>query len=102
MRVKEKRVRKLLNRYHLTEFETEVLIATALIEEGRTITYKELAARIGRPYSYRAVGNALGKNPLAPVIPCHRVIKSNGELGGYSGNGGTRRKKNLLRSEKAI
>ena len=102
MKIKERQLRKLLSQYHLTEFETEVLIATASIEEGKTLTYKELAERIGRPNSYRAVGNALGRNPLAPEIPCHRVIKSSGELGGYSGKGGSLKKKRLLRSENAI
>ena len=63
------------------------------------MTYKEIAIKIGRPKSSRAVANACGKNPLPIIRPCHRVICSNGELGGYSGSGGTRLKKILLKIE---
>ena len=58
-----------------------------------------MAIAINRPYSARAVGNAVGKNPYAPRIPCHRVVKSNGSLGGYSGLGGIKTKKKLLKKE---
>ena len=54
---------------------------------------------IKSPYSARAVGNAVGKNPYAPKIPCHRVIKSDGSLGGYSGKGGIKTKRKLLKKE---
>ena len=69
------------------------------IPYGKTMTYKEIAIKIGRPKSSRAVANACGKNPLPIIRPCHRVICSNGELGGYSGSGGTRLKKILLKIE---
>ena len=58
-----------------------------------------MAKKIGKPHSYRAVANAIGKNPFPPLIPCHRVIKSDGSLGGYSGKGGVRTKKLLLKKE---
>ena len=61
---------------------------------------KELAKAIKMPKAARAVANACAKNPYAPKIPCHRVIRSDGGLGGYSGPGGIRQKKRLLRSEK--
>ena len=69
------------------------------IPYGKTMTYKEIAIKIGRPKSSRAVANACGKNPLPIIRPCHRVICSNGELGGYSGSSGARLKKILLKIE---
>ena len=69
------------------------------IPYGKTMTYKEIAIKIGRPKSSRAVANACGKNPLPIISPCHRVICSNGELGGYSANGGVKFKKALLKIE---
>ena len=65
-----------------TEFEKAVLMATLEIPRGKVSTYKRIAKRIGRPNAYRAVGNALHKNPLAPIIPCHRVIRSDGLIVG--------------------
>jgi len=65
-----------------TEFEKAVLMATLEIPRGKVSTYKRIAKRIGRPNAYRAVGNALHKNPLAPIIPCHRVIRSDGLIAG--------------------
>jgi methylated-DNA-[protein]-cysteine S-methyltransferase len=62
-------------------------------------TYKELARLIRKPKSSRAVANACGKNPFPIKIPCHRVIRSDGRLGGYSGKGGIKTKRKLLRSE---
>ena len=64
------------------DFEKEVLIATFKIPFGKVSTYKRIAEKINRPKAYRAVGNALHKNPLAPTIPCHRVVKSDGGFGG--------------------
>ena len=58
-----------------------------------------MAKAIGRPLAVRAVANAIGKNPLAPQIPCHRVIRSDGSLGGYSGKGGIKPKRLLLKKE---
>ena len=69
------------------------------IPKGKVKTYKEVAIGIKMPKSARAVANACGKNPYAPKIPCHRVIRSDGKLGGYSGNGGRKTKKKLLKSE---
>ncbi len=77
-----------------------VLSATARIPFGLTTTYGELARRIGNPRAARAVGNALGSNPIPVVIPCHRVLRAGGELGGYGG--GVDRKEWLLRLEAAL
>ena len=62
----------------------------------------DVAKAIGKPLAIRAVANAIGKNPYPPKIPCHRVIRSDGSLGGYSGKGGIQRKRHLLRSEKVF
>ena len=70
------------------------------IPKGKVKTYKQVAIGIKSPKSARAVANACAKNPYAPKIPCHRVIRSDGALGGYSGRGGIRQKLKLLRSEK--
>ncbi len=67
---------------HKTQFERDVLVATFRIPKGKVSTYKRIAEKIGRPKAYRAVANALHKNPLWPVVPCHRVIGSNGSFGG--------------------
>ena len=72
------------------------------IPKGQIRTYLEVAKAIKRPKSVRAVANAIGKNPNAPKIPCHRVIRSDGKLGGYSGPGGIKTKKKLLKSEGII
>ena len=68
-----------------TEFQNLVWKEISRIPYGQTMSYKEIAARIGYPNSSRAVANACGKNPYPIIIPCHRVICSNGKLGGYSG-----------------
>ena len=82
-----------------TEFQKKVWQAISEIPRGKTLTYKELAIKIGKPKAIRAVGNAVGANPAPITIPCHRVVKSDGSLGGYSGQGGTNTKLNLLNSE---
>ena len=69
------------------------------IPKGKVVSYLDVAKAINRPKAARAVANAIGKNPYAPKIPCHRVIRSDGSLGGYSGRGGIRKKKKLLKSE---
>ena len=66
---------------------------------GETRSYKQVAIAIGHPQSARAVANACAKNPFAPHVPCHRVIRSDGNLGGYSGEGGTKKKAELLSIE---
>jgi methylated-DNA-[protein]-cysteine S-methyltransferase len=86
----------------LTGFQIRVLLNTMKIPKGRTVTYKQLASMSGRPKAYRAVGTALKKNPFAPRIPCHRVVRSDGTPGNYSARGGTRRKVKMLKSEGAI
>jgi len=68
-----------------TEFQKKVWRETMKIPYGETVTYSMLARRIHRPNSQRAVGNALGANPLPIIVPCHRVIASDGSLGGYTG-----------------
>ena len=83
-----------------TEFQILVWKEIAKIPYGQTRSYKELAIAIGKPNSSRAVANACGKNPYAPEIPCHRVIKSDGSLGGFSSKGGVNLKKKLLEFEK--
>jgi methylated-DNA-[protein]-cysteine S-methyltransferase len=85
----------------LTAFQREVLMAVSEVPPGEVITYRELAHRIGRPKAARAVGQALGRNPVPIVIPCHRVIASDGSLGGYSGAGGIATKAALLKLEGA-
>ena len=82
-----------------TEFEVKVWEEISKIPYGETRTYKDLAIAIGKPDSARAVANACGKNPYPPSIPCHRVIRTDGKLGGYSGKGGIKTKKKLLKQE---
>ena len=83
-----------------TEFQLKVWNFLKNIPRGSVKTYKEVAIAIRCPKSARAVTNACAKNPYAPKIPCHRVIRSDGGLGGYSGKGGINTKLRLLRSEK--
>jgi methylated-DNA-[protein]-cysteine S-methyltransferase len=80
-------------------FRREVLEATALIPYGTTATYRDVAARAGRPAAVRAAGTALGRNPLPIVVPCHRVLRTGGALGGY--RGGSEAKARLLGLEGA-
>lgn len=80
-----------------TDFERSVWLTLREIPYGETRTYKWLAERIGRPTSIRAVGKALSKNPIPIVLPCHRVIESDGSIGGYSS--GIERKRRLLNLE---
>lgn len=82
-----------------TAFQTEVWEALRSIEPGSVATYAEVAASIGRPTSHRAVANACGANPVALVVPCHRVVRSDGGAGGY--RWGTERKEALLAAEQA-
>ena len=83
-----------------TKFQLKVWEYLKTIPKGSVKTYKEVAIALKKPKSVRAVANACGKNPYAPKIPCHRVIRSDGGLGGYSGRGGVKTKLRLLRSEK--
>ena len=83
-----------------TKFQLRVWKYLTTIPKGSVRTYKQVAIAINCPKAARAVANACAKNPYAPKIPCHRVIRSDGGLGGYSGRGGIRQKLKLLRSEK--
>ena len=69
------------------------------IPKGKVKTYKEVAIGIKMPKSARAVANACGKNPYEPIVPCHRGIRSDGSLGGFSAPGGIKLKKKLLKKE---
>lgn len=85
-----------------SDFQKAVLTACRGVRFGQTITYIELARKLGRPAAARAVGSALAKNPLPLIIPCHRIIRSDGSLGGFSGLGGLSLKKKLLVHERSI
>ena len=82
---------------HVTPFVRRVLTATMQVPAGNLVSYGDIARRIGQPRGSRAVGQALGRNPIPIVIPCHRVIASGGRIGGYTG--GLAVKKRLLRLE---
>ena len=82
-----------------TKFQLKVWAYLSKIPRGRVKTYSQVAKAIGKPLAVRAVANAIGKNPYAPKIPCHRVIRSDGSLGGYSGKGGVKTKRFLLKKE---
>jgi len=82
-----------------TDFQKKVWAEIDKIPYGSTVSYKDIAVKIGRPNSARAVANACGQNPYPIIRPCHRVICSNGYIGGYSGPGGVEAKKKLLLDE---
>ncbi len=88
-----------MNNLKGTDFQKMVWNEIKNIPKGKIITYKDLAIKIGRPKAYRAVANACAKNPLLKTIPCHRVIRGDGKMGGYKGQKGIERKKKLLESE---
>lgn len=83
----------------ITPFQRRVLEETRRVPRGQVSTYAEIARRIGNPKAVRAVGQALRRNPIPIVVPCHRVIASNGSLGGYGGNLRDSRKVELLKLE---
>jgi O-6-methylguanine DNA methyltransferase len=85
-----------------TGFQRQVLRATRSIPYGRTRTYADLAARVGKPAAARAVGRVQVTNPLPIVIPCHRVVGSDGKLHGYGGGEGLKTKRWLLDLEARI
>ena len=82
-----------------TSFQVKVWKELQKIPEGETRTYKEIAVNLGSPKAARAVANACGRNPYPVIVPCHRVIRSDGSIGGYSSPGGIKRKKELLDQE---
>ena len=97
----KKKITKTINNKdcHGTNFQLAVWTEIAKIKRGTKKTYSELANLLGKPKSARAVANACGKNPYPGLIPCHRVIRSDGSLGGYSASGGIETKRKLLEKE---
>lgn len=83
----------------LPPFTQKVLNVCKNIPSGQTIAYSHLAGLLGNPRAGRAVGNALAKNPIPLIIPCHRVIRSDGKIGNFSAHGGTKTKKKLIALE---
>ena len=77
----------------MTSFQLECYEALKKVPPGKVISYGGLAEMIGRPNAHRAVGSAMNKNPYAPKVPCHRVVKSNGELGGFADDIGVKIKR---------
>lgn len=86
----------------VTSFEREVLEFLRKLPRGKTMTYGEIARRLGRPGAARAVGQAVAGNPIPVVIPCHRVLPASGGVGGYSGGHGPATKRKLLEREGAL
>lgn len=82
-----------------TKFQIKVWKFLKTIPRGTVTTYAKVAKATGYPKAVRAIANAIGKNPNPIIIPCHRVIRSNGTIGGYSGKGGIKKKKFLLKKE---
>jgi methylated-DNA-[protein]-cysteine S-methyltransferase len=83
------------------QFQRRVYAIARTIAPGQTLTYGEVAARLGEPGAARAVGQALGANPFAPIVPCHRVLAAGGRAGGFSAGGGVVTKLRMLETEKA-
>ena len=82
-----------------TKFQVKVWKYLKTIPRGKVKTYKEVAIAINSPKSARAVANACARNPYAPGVPCHRVIRSDGTLGGFSAPGGKKYKRKILKKE---
>ena len=87
---------------HYPPFYQKVWKATAGIPKGQVRTYGWIAKKIGSPQAARAVGQALGKNPFSPTVPCHRVVGANGQMTGFSAPGGVAAKRRLLKKEGAL
>jgi len=83
------------------EFHARVYVASRAIPSGQTKTYGEIANELGSPGAARAVGQALGKNPFAPIVPCHRILAAGSKMGGFSAPGGLVTKQRLLEIEGA-
>lgn len=90
-----------LDMQRVPAFHQQVYAVARRIAPGSTLTYGEIATQVGDPGAARAVGQALGRNPLAIVVPCHRVLAAGGKLGGFSANGGTETKRRMLSIEGA-
>ncbi len=89
-----------LDTHGLPAFHRRVYEVTRTIPPGVTLSYGEVAKRLGSPGAARAVGQALGQNPFALLVPCHRVLSANGEMRGFSAHGGTATKRRLLAIER--
>ena len=85
-----------------TKLQLKVWNYLKKIPRGTIKTYMQVAKAVGKPNAVRAIANAIGKNPYPPQIPCHRVIRSDGSIGGYSAKGGTKTKRKLLKKEGII
>lgn len=85
----------------IPEFERRVYDVARAIPPGSTLTYGEVAMRLGDPALARAVGQALGRNPCPIIVPCHRVVAANGGMGGFSATGGAETKRRMLLIERA-
>jgi methylated-DNA-[protein]-cysteine S-methyltransferase len=83
------------------EFHRKVYEVARTIPPGRTMTYGEIAKRLGVPHESREVGQALGRNPIAVIVPCHRVLGADGKMGGFSASGGVATKRRILEIEGA-
>ena len=88
-----------LDMTHVPPFHRRVYEAARAIPPGRTMSYSEIARALGMPRAARAVGQALGRNPFALIVPCHRVLAAGGKLGGFSAEGGLATKRRLLAIE---
>ncbi|MBP9114443.1 MAG: methylated-DNA--[protein]-cysteine S-methyltransferase [Polyangiaceae bacterium] len=91
--------RLVLDRSLLTSFQASVLRELSKVPYGKTTDYGSLAKRVGKPGASRAVGTAVGKNPWMVIVPCHRVLRKDGSIGGFSAPGGLVTKRNLLSIE---
>jgi methylated-DNA-[protein]-cysteine S-methyltransferase len=83
------------------EFHRKVYEVARTIPAGQTMTYGEIARKLGVPHESREVGQALGRNPVAIIVPCHRVLGADGKMGGFSANGGVATKRRILEIEGA-
>jgi len=97
-KTKQTYIKKINANSSLTEFQKKALKVTLDIPKGRTRSYGWVASRVGSPRAARATGQALSINPYAPDVPCHRVVRSDGTIGGYTG--GIAKKRRLLKTER--
>jgi len=88
-----------LDTHDLADFDRRVYAAARAIPPGETVTYGEIAKRIGEPHAAQAVGQALGRNPFAPIVPCHRIVSADGTMHGFSATGGVTTKFRMLTNE---
>jgi methylated-DNA-[protein]-cysteine S-methyltransferase len=90
-----------LDMSRVPDFPRRVYVAARRIPPGETLSYGELARKLGVPGAARAVGQALGRNPFAPIVPCHRILAAGGKTGGFSAHGGRTTKLEMLAIERA-